>query len=286
MNFKNIFSIIRPHQWLKNMLVFPLFFLNYKSFEIFLTFDPLLIFISFSVVASGVYCANDVFDVKKDKNHPTKRFRPIASGDLSIYQGIALAAVFISIGLCLSLYVNLSFFFVICFYLILNIFYNLILKKIVYIDVFVLTLFYIIRIISSASLPEINLSYWFISFSFFLFLSLALLKKYIDFNYKEYSDIKSTSTLKELFFIFSTITFIASISVLISFFNSSHFVSTYSKTYLIYFLIIPYFYWMMNILTAAKLGKIHGDPIIFTITDRKSFLSIALSSLIFILSIT
>ena len=286
MNFKNIFSIIRPHQWLKNMLVFPLFFLNYKSFEIFLTSDPLLIFISFSVVASGVYCANDVFDVKKDKNHPTKRFRPIASGDLSIYQGIALAAVFISIGLCLSLYVNLSFFFVICFYLILNIFYNLILKKIVYIDVFVLTLFYIIRIISSASLPEINLSYWFISFSFFLFLSLALLKKYIDFNYKEYSDINSTSTLKELFFIFSTITFIASISVLISFFNSSHFVSTYSKTYLIYFLIIPYFYWMMNILTAAKLGKINGDPIIFTLTDRKSFLSIALSSLIFILSIT
>jgi len=286
MNFKNIFSIIRPHQWLKNMLVFPLFFLNYKSFEIFLTSDPLFIFISFSFVASGVYCANDVFDVKKDKNHPTKRFRPIASGDLSIYQGIVLAVVFISIGICFSLFVNLSFFFIICFYLILNIFYNLILKKIVYIDVFVLTLFYIIRITSSASLPEINLSYWFISFSFFLFLSLALLKKYIDFNYKEYSDIKSTSTLKELFFIFSTITFIASISVLISFFNSSHFVSTYSKTYLIYFLIIPYFYWMMNILTAAKLGKIHGDPIIFTITDRKSFLSIALSSLIFILSIT
>jgi 4-hydroxybenzoate polyprenyltransferase len=285
MKLNSFFIIIRPHQWLKNFLVFPLFFLNHKSLEILITPNLWLIFICFSIVASGIYCANDVIDKDNDRKHPTKKFRPIASGALRVNQAIFLATVLITLGLSLSLYINTSFFFIICMYLLLNIFYNFIFKKIVYIDVFILTFFYIIRIISTISIPGINLSYWFISFSFFLFLSLAFLKRCIDFDSKEYIDITSSTKLKDLFFTSSIIAFVTSLSVLISFFNSSQFISSYEKTFLIYFLIIPYLYLFLNMLTAVKLNRIRVDPIIFFITDKKSVTALLVSSLIFIFAI-
>ena len=196
MKLNSYFKLLRPHQWLKNTLVFPLFFLTYKSFEIIFYPDVWLLFICFCIVSSGVYCVNDVIDIDTDKQHPTKKFRPIASGDLTQTNGIFLAVLLIISGLCLSLHVNTSFFVIICIYLLLNIFYNLIFKKIIYLDVFTLTSFYILRIMSSASIPEINLSYWFVSFSFFFFLSLAFLKRCIDFKSKQYIDIITSSKLK------------------------------------------------------------------------------------------
>ena len=285
MKLNSYLRLLRPHQWLKNILIFPLFFLTYKSLAIILDLDIWLIFICFCVVSSGVYCANDVIDIDSDKNHPTKKFRPIASGDLSTTQGILFASVMLISGLCLSLYVSKSFFIIISIYLLLNILYNLFLKKIVYIDVFVLTSFYILRIICPISIAEINLSYWFISFAFFLFLSLAFLKRCIDFSSKHYIGIVSSSKLKDLFFIFSIVAFTASLSVLISFFNSSEFIASYKKIFLVYILIIPYVYLYLNLTTAVKFEVVKGDPLTFLLTDIKSLITLFISALIFIMAI-
>lgn len=285
MKLNSYLRLLRPHQWLKNILVFPLFFLTYKSLEIIFNPDVWLLLICFSIVSSGVYCINDVIDIDTDKQHPTKKFRPIASGDLTSAEGIFLAVLLIISGLCLSLYVNTSFFVIISIYLLLNFFYNLILKKIIYLDVFALTFFYILRIMSSASMPEINLSYWFVSFSFFFFLSFAFLKRCIDYKHKQYIGIISSIKLNDLFFLFSIVAFTASLSVLISFFNSSEFISSYKKIFLIYILVIPYVYIYLNISTAVKFRVIKGDPLTFLLTDIKSLITLFISFLIFIMAI-
>ena len=280
------FKLLRPYQSIKNILVFPLFILSFRSIgAIVQSLDLLLIFISFSFVASSVYCANDLFDYKSDRKHPTKKNRPIASGDVSLKEGFTLSLVFLSFGVFISLFVSLNFFFIICSYLSLNILYNLIFKKFIFLDVFTLTFFYMLRIIAPSSLPYVDLSFWFITFSFFLFLSLAFLKKFIDFKYKKYRDIDSSHELRELFLNFSLLAFITSLSVLISFFNSSEFLLNYQKIYFIYALIIPYLYWMLNLITAVKLGFVTGDPILFALTDKKSLMSIGIASLIFIYSV-
>lgn len=285
MKFYSLIKLLRPHQWLKNLLVIPLFFLSSKSLDIFFNPIPWLVFVCFSIIASGVYCANDVIDVNNDKKHPIKKLRPIASGDVSIHLGILLSIALVSLGLYISWYVNLDLFFLLCGYLILNIFYNLIFKKIVFIDVFILTFFYIIRVISPASIPDIDLSYWFVSFSFFLFLSLAFLKRCIDFESKIYKDIASTRTLKDLFFSFSMICYVTSLSVLIAFFNSSTFVSSYEKVFLIYLLIIPYLYLFFNMFTLIKMNFVKDEPIIFLLADTKSLITLLISSLIFFIAL-
>lgn len=285
MKFYSLIKLLRPHQWLKNLLIIPLFFLSSKSLDVFFDPIPWLVFICFSIVASGVYCANDVIDINNDKKHPVKKSRPIASGDVSVHSGILLSIVLVSMGLYISWYINLKLFYVLCGYLILNIFYNLIFKKLVFIDVFILTFFYIIRVISAASFPDINLSYWFVSFSFFLFLSLAFLKRCIDFTSKCYKDITPSSTLKDLFFSFSMISYVTSLSVLIAFFNSSNFVTSYEKAFLIYLLIIPYLYLFLNMFTMIKMNLVKEEPIIFLLTNIKSLIALLVSSLIFFIAI-
>jgi len=286
MKYYSLIKLLRPHQWLKNLLVIPLFFLSSKSLDIFFNPSLWLVFICFSIIASGVYCANDVIDINNDKKHPVKKLRPIASGDVTVHSGILLSIILVSIGLYISWYINLNLFFLLCGYLLLNIFYNLIFKKLVFIDVFVLTLFYIIRVISAASLPDFNLSYWFVSFSFFLFLSLAFLKRCIDFEGVSYKDITPSSLLKDLFFNFSMISYVTSLSVLTAFFNSSTFVTSYEKAFLIYFLIVPYLYLFLNIFTSIKMDFVKDEPIIFLLTNLKSLIALLVSSLIFFIAIT
>ena len=195
-----------------------------------------------------------------------------------------LSFVFLSFGVITSFFVSPHFFYLICFYLALNILYNLIFKKFVFLDVFTLTFFYMLRIIAPSSLPNVDLSFWFITFSFFLFLSLAFLKKYIDFKYKKYCDIDFSNELRELFLNFSLLAFITSLSVLLSFFNSSEFLLKYQKASFIYFMIIPYLYWMLNLITSVRLGFVKGDPILFALSDKKSLVSIGIASSIFIYS--
>lgn len=286
MKYYNFIKLLRLHQWLKNLLIFPLFFLSSKSLDVFFNPIPWLVFICFSIIASGIYCANDVIDVDNDKKHPVKKLRPIASGDVSVYSGILLSIILVTIGLYISWHINLNLFYLLCVYLILNIFYNLIFKKLVFIDVFILTFFYIIRVISAASFPDINLSYWFVSFSFFLFLSLAFLKRCIDFESKSYIDITPSTRLKDLFFSFCMISYVTSLSVLIAFFNSSTFVISYEKALLIYLLIIPYLYLFLNMFTSIKMNFVKDEPIIFLLTNIKSLIALLVSSLIFFTAIT
>ena len=170
---RNLIKTMRPHQWIKNILVYvPL------VFDRKLTHIPSLIqtttgFILFCLVASVVYIINDIADLEADRNHPKKRNRPLASGDLPISVAVVTAIVILVIVFPLAYWLAPSFALVLVCYFILNLLYSKWLKHIPIIDVFVLASFYVLRVIAGLTLIDVE------RFSPWLYMVTSLLALYI-----------------------------------------------------------------------------------------------------------
>lgn len=172
---KNIAVSTRPTQWLKNLSLYAalVFSGNLLDKEKFLLVT--LAVITFSILTSGVYLFNDLIDAPRDRLHPFKRFRPIASGDLPLPFALLVAVTCFFIALYLA--INLSFFFfILClFYLFLQIAYSLVLKNTVIVDVLVISTGFIVRVLAGALVINVHLSVWFLLcvISASLFLSVG-----------------------------------------------------------------------------------------------------------------
>jgi 4-hydroxybenzoate polyprenyltransferase len=171
--FRSLIKTMRPHQWIKNILVYvPL------VFDRKLTHIPSLIrttsgFILFCLIASVVYIINDIADLEADRKHPEKRNRPIASGNLSISVAIIAALIILVIVFPLAYRLAPSFALVLGCYFILNLLYSKWFKHIPIIDVFVLASFYVLRVIAGLTLIDVE------RFSPWLYVVTTLLALYI-----------------------------------------------------------------------------------------------------------
>lgn len=283
----NYLQLIRPYQHIKNILIFPLFFLNYKSinFVSLYFYEMAILFLSFSLAAASVYCFNDCIDYENDKRHEFKKNRPIASGLISVTSASILGFILALSSLFLSYQISSKFTYVIIFYLILNLFYTLILKKIIFLDIIALTFFYLIRLCSPAVLDDVFLSYWFITFTFFLFLSLAILKRYCDFETLRYPIEIKTDIVRNYLLILGVSSSSIAIVIFSNYLNSSEFVRNFTGSFLFYFLIPLILYWFFNIWLHAIQGKISRDPILFAFCNRQSLASITLSIFIVLLTL-
>jgi decaprenyl-phosphate phosphoribosyltransferase len=177
---KNFLKLIRVNHFIKNLLIFaPLFFsLNFEKKGLF--FVVAEGFFVFSVIASAVYILNDIFDINEDKNHPAKKYRPVASGVIPIKQALYSMSGLLIIGFPLAYLLNKLFFFIMLFYFCLNVLYSLKLKHIVIIDIFVIAVNYILRILAGCVLINISPSMWIIIITYLLALFLALGKRRSD----------------------------------------------------------------------------------------------------------
>ncbi|MFY9402018.1 MAG: decaprenyl-phosphate phosphoribosyltransferase [Candidatus Omnitrophota bacterium] len=172
---KHLFLSLRPKQWIKNTFIFiPLIF--GKRLLIFpANLKVFFAFCLFSLSASAAYLINDILDIEKDKRHPIKSLRPIASGKVNIRLALTAAFILLVFSITLSFILNIYFGYIIIVYSISNFFYSKILKKVVIIDVFSLAFFYLLRILSGGVVAEVKLSYWVI-------IMIALLAMFLGFN--------------------------------------------------------------------------------------------------------
>lgn len=172
-----VLKSMRPHQWIKNLFVLaPLFFS--KSFlEPTLLAKEIAAVFAFCFGAGAVYLMNDIFDVEKDRNHPVKRFRPIASGQLPMATARIAAIVFGlgSIGGAFALDVRTGA--VLTSYLVMNVAYSMKLKHVPYIDVAIIAIGFVMRVMAGAWAIDVQMSYWLIACTFLLALYLALGKR-------------------------------------------------------------------------------------------------------------
>jgi len=179
-SWKSYWDALRPHHWTKNcLLLLPLMLAHrWNAHSWALTWLGVMFF---GLAASAIYVINDLLDLPSDREHPWKQRRPFASGRLSIATGMALAPVLLFCGVGAGwLWLGYRFALAVICYCALSLAYSLVLKRKPLADVFVLTSFYGLRIVTGALITLTPLSSWFLIFSMFFFFSLALAKRYSE----------------------------------------------------------------------------------------------------------
>lgn len=277
---------LRVHQWLKNLLVFLPLFTSHRVLEAATTLNCVLAFLAFGLCASGVYLLNDLFDLDADRRHPRKRLRPFAAGTLPLSAGIIAAPLLALAGLALAAWLSLPFAGVLACYYALTLAYSLRLKRIVMLDVIVLAALYTVRIIGGAVVIGGGLSFWLLAFSMFLFLSLAMLKRYTELRALLGSGKSEASgrgyAVDDIALIQSLggASGYMSVLVLALYINSTASEALYRNQQVLWLLCPLLLYWISRVWLIAHRGHMHDDPVVFALVDRVSRVILALCAIV------
>jgi len=190
------FSLLRPQQWYKNLLIFvPLIFsLNLLNVELF--FLSLQGFILLCLSSSGLYIINDILDYKNDKFHHIKKHRPIASGKISKKSALVLAIIFLVLSITFSFQLNQMFFLINVLFIFLTIIYSVRAKNVAFLDVFLISLNYVFRAVAGGYLLSLEISNWLIIGIFFFALLLSFSKRYNEIKLLNNDSISHRKSLK------------------------------------------------------------------------------------------
>jgi decaprenyl-phosphate phosphoribosyltransferase len=282
MSKNNYLKLLRPSHWIKNIIIaLPLILsnqLNFKSLT-----NLLLGIISFSLLASAGYILNDIKDIENDRQHPKKKYRPLASGDVDAGNSFILSIILILIAFGISYSLGLYSLLILILYFLLNYFYSIIGKQIRFIDIIILSSFYIIRIFYGASINNVTLTGWFVATLTLSVLSLSVHKRYMECKNSQQLEIPGRGYNKshELFLQIIMINFaIASIILL-----NIH-------AYFVLNITTPLFYVLLNLSGAAitlfyfdETNSTSEDPVYRIIKNKKLLVTLMIFLLIYIFEI-
>lgn len=171
-----IFRVMRPHHWIKNLVVFGAAIFSGHLGRGSL-YEATLAFFAFCMIASTIYIMNDIFDCNADREHPSKKSRPIASGQLPIEVAAVWAMLILGLGLIAALRVNPAFLYIITAYTMLQVFYNLFLKRQPILDILSIAMGFVLRALGGAYAVGVLASSWFILCVWLLALYLGIEKR-------------------------------------------------------------------------------------------------------------
>jgi 4-hydroxybenzoate polyprenyltransferase len=275
-----IFAALRPHQWLKNLLLFvPA--LAAHDFGAGLVASAAG-FVSFSLCASGIYVLNDLLDREHDREHPRKRLRPFASGALGTGTGLRMAAALLLGGSFVALWLPTQFLLIMVGYVALAFCYSVALKRLLLVDIVLLACLYGVRLAAGGAASDIHLSPWLAVFSLFLFFCLATVKRCAELaDTKSAGDVAPAGRpyrIEDLpaLYAMATASGFVSILVLALYMNSDVVRAVYSHPERMWFACIPFMLWIGRVLLLTHRGEMHDDPIVYAATDRTS-LAVALA---------
>ncbi len=195
----NILKLLRPRQWIKNFIVFAAIVFGGEVFNLLILQKVILAFIVFCGLSSAIYAINDIFDIDKDKLHPFKRFRPLASGKISIPFAFLIALVLGIGSLWVGYYVTPAFFALIIVYLILQLSYSIVLKHIAIIDILAIAAGYILRVYAGEFASGSHISVWLLLTTIAISLFLAIGKRRSELTLiSQYSDAQKATVRKSL----------------------------------------------------------------------------------------
>jgi 4-hydroxybenzoate polyprenyltransferase/phosphoglycolate phosphatase-like HAD superfamily hydrolase len=271
--------MLRMHQWLKNLLlvIAPLAAHIVPDAGFMLTM--LLAFLAFSLCASAVYIANDLFDLDSDRRHPRKHARPFASGRVPVLHGVLLAPVLLVLAFTLASGVGSGFSAWLVCYFVLTCAYSWGLKRLAIVDCLVLAMLYTLRIIAGAEAAGIPLSFWLLAFAVFLFLSLAFVKRYAELGVQAQAGserahgrgyLTSDAPLVQNLGVTSGY---ASVLVLALYLNSDAVLKLYRSPQFMWCAVPVMLFWVSWVWLKAHRGQMHDDPLLFAVRDKSSLLA-------------
>ncbi|KAB2687684.1 UbiA family prenyltransferase [Brucella pseudogrignonensis] len=283
---KPYLKMLRVHQWLKNLLVFVPAILAHTIFYPDVLLSSILAFTAFSAAASAIYILNDIIDLPLDRQHARKKLRPFASGTLSIPFGLKVSALLLLIAAATCFFLPPEFALVIGLYLIATTAYSLALKRMLLVDVICLAALYTLRLLGGTTATDIPQSFWLMAFAMFFFLSLALVKRYVELQnstatekdriagrgYRpEDIDIVGQSGVASGF---------TAVVVLALYINSSAVQQLYTYPWLIWPLVPIVLYIIIRVWILAHRKEMDDDPVVFLANDWRSQVVIAIGAVL------
>lgn len=278
---------LRPHQWVKNLLVFVSPLAAHVLFKPEVLAQLGWLFLAFCTAASGVYIVNDLLDLKADRAHPRKRERPFASGRLPLSFGV-LGPILIGTGVVVGLILSPNIGALVGGYAALSLAYSAYLKTQPLVDVFTLSGLYTLRLLAGELCIGIEPSIWLLSFSGFMFLSLALLKRV-----SEYKAMLKSSTVYDsrrgytpddvemLKMMGVSASYIATM-VLGLYINTESAAEEYASPRLLWSAVPIFLFWQSRMWLSAARDFMTDDPIVYAIRDWVSRLCFLLLLAIYV----
>jgi 4-hydroxybenzoate polyprenyltransferase/phosphoserine phosphatase len=274
-----LLKCMRPHQWMKNLLIVVPLLSAHRYGDVQALWATLWAFIAFGLCASSVYVLNDLVDVGDDRHHASKRRRPFASGQLSLLVGWVAWPTLLMLSFLLALAtLPLTFAAVLAGYLVITMAYSLRFKQYAILDVLLLAGLYTIRIFAGAAAIAVPLSFWLLTFSLFIFLSLALMKRYSELRPArhrgeagklrgrgyQHDDLDMVAS-------FGSSSGYLSVLVLALYIQGGEAAQLYQTPRVIWLACPLMLFWISRAWLIAHRGLMHDDPIVFAIKDRVSW---------------
>ncbi|MEM6409716.1 MAG: UbiA family prenyltransferase [Pseudomonadota bacterium] len=272
---------LRPHQWLKNILLF-LPMMGAHSFDLATLMNAIVAFCAFSLVSSSGYVFNDLMDLRADRAHPRKSARPFASGQIPIMHGTAMVPILLLGGLALGALVNWQTFGVIAVYFVMTTVYSLHIKSLAIADICMLGILYTLRIIAGGLATGLTLSVWLLAFSMFFFFALAAVKRQaelVDLRRRGIPNarrrgyaVDDLPIIRQL----SVASGFVSVLVLALYLDTDSVKDLYSTPRVLGIICLILLYWISRISLKAHRGEMHDDPIVYALRDKVSLACIVI----------
>jgi 4-hydroxybenzoate polyprenyltransferase len=275
--FRELLRCLRLHQWIKNVIIFVPLLTAHQLGNLQTLRQAALAFAAFCLCASAVYLLNDVLDLDADRHHPTKRHRPFARGTLPLQVGLFGGPALLLAALGVGLLLSLSFAAVLLGYFVVATAYSLRLKQIALLDVFCLAGLYTLRLVAGHVATGIAWSAWLLVFSMFIFLSLALMKRFQELQslrQKNGGEVKGrgyTAGDLQLVTVLGLVSGFVAVLVLALYVNSDHVVKLYAHPTALLLACPLLLYWIARVWFLAHRGQMHDDPTAFACKDWVSY---------------
>ena len=287
---QTIVRALRVHQWAKNILLVAPLLMSHQ-----LTATSLraagIAFVCFSLIASANYIANDMLDLESDRHHPAKRMRPFAAGDLSVEAGIGLAFSMLLISALLLALLPAAFDLWLLLYIAATSAYSLYLKRVSVVDVLVLSGLYTLRLLAGGAATGTPISPWLAGFSTFMFLSLAMVKRFSELEQLRERGLSLTHgrgyTVGDIEQVrsFGTASATAAVVVFMLYIARPDVTMLYQHGNRLWLIVPLLIYWLFRVWLLASRGELDDDPVIFAVQDRVSLLIGAAVILVAVLAI-
>ncbi len=277
---KTYLRLIRPHQWIKNTLVFLTALLAVELSPAHLA-QCVAAFVIFSLVASSVYVINDLLDLSTDRAHPRKRTRPFASGAIPLEHGVWMGPGLFLLGFSLAIPLGQTFLLTVAGYVALTTVYSVYLKHKFLLDIATLATLYTLRIVAGAAATGLPMSGWLLAFSIFFFLSLAAVKRQAELVGGPATGRSAGSghgyVAKDLGLVEVIAGISGGLSVLVLAFYLNTPVATeiYTSPLVTWGGSAVLLVWLGRIVFAAHRGKVEDDPVLYAVKDWFSWSCLA-----------
>lgn len=274
-SWRSLLKALRPHQWAKNLLILLPPLLAHKH-SMQMLGGALLAFACFCCTASGAYLVNDLLDIEADRRSAKKRTRPFASGDLAPATGLVAIALLFALGFAGAQLLPAAYSLWLLVYLVATLAYSFYLKRIALVDVVVLSGLYTLRLIAGGAATDTLISHWLAGFAIFLFLSLAIVKRFAELESLRLSGSQLKNgrgylmTDIEQIRSFGTASAFAAVVVFANYISSPDVVALYHHSQRLWLIVPCFVLWLCRVWLLASRGDLEEDPVAFALTDGAS----------------